>query len=157
LRIIENEIYERAKMIREDRKKVYEEDMARRIPLNTKGKALMSGIAFCAHCGGHLCLTTNVKTYKKADGTMGKSKRIRYRCYNKSRKVRDCDGQTEYTMEKLDGIITAVLLKLFESIKAVPEGELIEKRYQKELAGIEVKYRGDNGIPHRQRKYQARL
>ena len=141
LQIIENDIFERAQMIRIDRSKEYEEGVARRIPLNTKSEALISGLAFCAHCGGRLVVTTNVKKYKKADGTEVKTKRIRYRCYNKSRKICACDGQTEYTKERLDSIIDGLLFKLFGGIQALPENELVEKRYRLELSGCEKKYR----------------
>jgi len=78
---------------------------------------------------------------RKADGTQTRQKRIRYRCYNKTRKICDCDGQTEYSMEKLDGIVTAVLLNLFKGVKSLSEKELIEKWYQAELESCTNKYK----------------
>jgi len=134
LQIIENYIFERAQMIRTDRSKKYEEDIARKIPLNTKGEALIPSLAHCAHCGGKLVLTTNPRSYTRADGTVVETKRVRYRCYNKSRKICECDGQSEYGMERLDGIITEVLYGLFKNLKSLPENKLVEKRYQSELA-----------------------
>ena len=142
LQIVDNFIFERAQLVRIDRSKKYEEEKARRIPLNTKGEALMTGIAFCGHCGGKLCLTTNMKSRKRADGTEVKTKRIRYRCYNKSQKICECDGQTEYGMENLDAIITEVLCGLFKNIQCFSENELIEKRYQNELASCINKLNG---------------
>jgi len=142
LKIVDNYIFERAQMIRTDRTKDYEEEKARRIPLNTKGEALISGIAFCGHCDGKLCLTTNVKSRERADGTVVKTKRVRYRCYNKSRKTCVCDGQTEYSMEELDGIIIEVLCSLFENIRGLSKNELIEKSYQNELANCINKLNG---------------
>jgi hypothetical protein len=133
LQIIENDIFERAQEIFKDRSVKYKEDEARRIPLNTKGEALISGKAFCAHCGGRLSLTTNVKYRTKADGTVITKKRVRYICYNKSRKISDCNGQSGYAIEKLDGIITEVLYRLFSIILTLPENELVENQYQNEL------------------------
>jgi DNA invertase Pin-like site-specific DNA recombinase len=142
LQIVDNCIFERAQVVRIDRSKKYEEEKARRIPLNTKGEALMSGIAFCGHCGGKLCLTTNMKSRKRADGTEVKTKRVRYRCYNKSRKICECAGQTEYCMENLDAIITEVLCGLFKNIQGLSKSELIEKRYQSELTSCINKLNG---------------
>jgi len=75
---------------------------SRRLPLRTKGASLLSGNVFCAHCGGRLRLTTTGKSY--------------------TRKLCLCDGQTGYTMTKLDGIMTSLLL------------DLVEWRYKSELA-----------------------
>lgn len=41
----------------------------RHIPINTKGKALLTGLAFCGCCGKRLSLTTNGKGRRRADGT----------------------------------------------------------------------------------------
>jgi DNA invertase Pin-like site-specific DNA recombinase len=141
LKILDNDIFERAQAIRIARSKQHEEEKANWVPLNTKGKALMPSIAYCAHCGGKLVLTTNTKKDTRADGTVVKTKRIRYRCYNKSRKICKCDGQTEYTVEKLDGIITAVMLSLFKSVKSFSERDLIQKRYQTELESCKNKHK----------------
>ena len=45
-----------------------------------------------------------------------------------------CDGQTGYATHKLDDIISLLLLDLFKNVKDTPEKELMEKRYQSELA-----------------------
>jgi DNA invertase Pin-like site-specific DNA recombinase len=142
LQIIDNEIWEQAQMIRIARKREYEDERSRRIPLNTKGEALLSGNIFCSHCGGRMCLTTNVKLYNKVDGEVVRTKRIRYRCYNKTRKICACDGQTEYGMEKLDDIVTRLLFSLFNDIQATPENQIIEKRYQSELVSCTAKLKG---------------
>ena len=58
----------------------------RTVPLNTTGQSLLSGNIFCGHCGGRLVLTTNGTTTRLADGTPVHKKRIRYVCYNKTRR-----------------------------------------------------------------------
>jgi hypothetical protein len=45
-------------------------------------------------------------------------------------------------MEKLDGIISEVLFGLFKNIQALPESDLIEKRYQMELTSCINKHKG---------------
>ena len=81
----------------------------RTVPLNTTGQSLLSGNVFCGHCGGRLVLTTNGTTVRLADGTPVHKKRIRYVCYNKTRRRQECSGQTGYTMHILDEIVTEVL------------------------------------------------
>jgi len=56
--IIQPGIFERARELLLERSAGYAE--RRRIPMNTKGYALLSGNIFCGHCGARLTLTTNI-------------------------------------------------------------------------------------------------
>jgi len=132
LKIIDDEIFSKAQEIRIQRSNKYEP--LRRLPLRTKGESLLSGNIFCGSCSGRLTLTTNGTIYTNKNGEQINKKRIRYICYNKSRKIIPCDGQTGYTTHKLNDIISLLLANLFKSIKDTPENTLIEKRYQSELA-----------------------
>ena len=132
LQIIENDTFEKAQEIRIQRSNEYEPQ--RHLPLQTKGESLLSGNIFCASCGGRLVLTTNGRKHIRSDGTETVYKRVKYICYNKSRKIMPCDGQTGYATHKLDDIISLLLLDLFKKVKGTPEKELIEKRYHSELA-----------------------
>jgi len=132
LRIVDDEVYKKAQDIRIQRSNEYEPQ--RTLPLQTKGESLLSGNIFCASCGGRLTLTTNGRKHTRADGTETVYKRVKYICYNKSRKIVPCDGQTGYTTHKLDDIISMLLLNLFKSVQDTPEKDLMEKRYQSELA-----------------------
>jgi len=140
LQIVDNEIFNKAQKIREQRTNEYASQ--RRIPLRTNGQSLLSGNIFCAGCGGRLSLTTAGKSYTKKDGTYVENKKIRYTCYNKSRKICDCNGQTGYTMSKLDGIISELLVGLFDNVRDIPERELIEKRYYADLSVCKNKLKG---------------
>jgi len=140
LRIIDDDLFEQAQKLRTARGNDYEK--MRKLPLNTKGQSLLSGNIFCGHCGSRLSLTTNGKPYTKADGTVVKNKRIRYICYNKTRKINECNGQTGYTMKKLDGIVIELLSNLFQNIKGASESRLIENSYQAELTSCTVKLKG---------------
>lgn len=57
-------------------------------PKNTKGNSLLAGMIFCGHCGLRLYVTTSGRSHG------------------------DCDGQTGYTVEKLDKMVEAVILSL---------------------------------------------
>ncbi|MCL2684353.1 MAG: recombinase family protein [Synergistaceae bacterium] len=94
LQIIPQEAFNRAQEISVERSSDYAE---RRIPLNTKGNALLSGNIFCGHCNARLTLTTNGKKYQRKDGGFTVTPKTRYVCYNKTRHPEKCDGQTGYT------------------------------------------------------------
>ena len=90
------------------------------VPFNSKGKALLSGMVYCAHCGSKLVLTTS--SGRRAKGEPERETRIRYACHYKIRHSQDCDRQTGYSGEKLDGIIDIVDKKyqnLAEKMKLV--------------------------------------
>ncbi len=107
LQIISQRQYERAIEImkeRSDKKKANPT-----VPLNTKGKSLITGKIYCGHCGSRLTLTTNGRYRKKKDGSIDKTKRIRYVCYGKTRKQTECNGQTGYTLHILNALIDEVI------------------------------------------------
>lgn len=107
-----------------------------RVPLNTTGQSLLSGNIFCGHCGGRLVLTTNGTTTRLADGTPVHKKRIRYVCYNKTRRRQECTGQTGYTMHILDGIVTEVLHQVFDKMQGASNDMIVGSAVQKQMAMI---------------------
>jgi len=137
LRIIDDDTFETAQTLKGQRSKEFTKP--RNLPMNTKGQCLLSGNIFCAHCGGRLHISTNSKVYKKADGSEKITKRFRYVCYNKTRKICECNGQSGYTATKLDNIVSELLLKLFRNVKSISGDELIEKQHQNELASCTAK------------------
>ena len=108
----------------------------RTVPLNTTGQSLLSGNVFCGHCGGRLVLTTNGTTVRLADGTPVHKKRIRYVCYNKTRRRQECSGQTGYTMHILDGIVTEVLHQVFDKMQGASTEMIAGSAVQKQMAMI---------------------
>ena len=108
----------------------------RTVPLNTTGQSLLSGNIFCGHCGGRLVLTTNGKTVRRADRTAVYKKRIRYVCYNKTRRRQECTGQTGYTMHIVDGIVTEVLHQVFNKMQGASGDMIVGSAVQKQMAMI---------------------
>lgn len=74
--------------------------------MRTKGKAMLSGNIFCAHCGGRLTTIRYRDHYTRADGSEYSVDQIKYSCYHKSRKLCKCDGQTTYQAGCVDLIGT---------------------------------------------------
>ena len=131
LQIITPKQFETAQQISKTRSQRYKEQCG--VPMNTKGKSLLSGNVYCGHCGAKLTLTTTGRYRKRKDGSIDKTSRIRYVCYGKTRKQTDCSGQTGYTMYKLDEIIEKAIKQVFDVMKGIPKSQIISDRYEKEL------------------------
>ncbi|MDR1821872.1 MAG: recombinase family protein [Oscillospiraceae bacterium] len=131
LRIIQQGMFDSAQRIMQERSQDFAD---RRIPLNTKGSALLSGNVFCGHCGARLTLTTNGKKYTRKDGGVTTTPKMRYVCYNKTRHPDRCDGQTGYTAHKLDAVVENVVKMIFQKVRAQPKEAIIEKQFESRLA-----------------------
>jgi len=135
LQIISPETFEKAQEIARERASSYAD---RRIPLNTKGDALLSGNVFCGHCNARLTLTTNGKKYLRKDGEVTITPKTRYVCYNKTRHPEKCDGQTGYTTSKLDGVVEKIVESIFARIKEKPGEQIIAAQFEERIAGIKL-------------------
>ena len=107
-------------------------DAENRTPLNIHGKSLLSGNAYCGHCGAKLELTSSRKWRKLADGSLDDTLRVRYTCYGKLRKQTNCTGQTGYTVHILDEIIDKAVRQIFSKMRGIPKEQIVTKRYEKE-------------------------
>lgn len=132
LQIVPQELFDQAQDIRRQRAEA-KANMPR-VPINMRGKSLLSGNVFCGHCGSRLHLTTTSRYYTKADGTVVKKRRVRYACYKKVRKIVECGGQSGYSAEKLDRMVEAVIKDIFNKMKGISKDEMISARYEKQLA-----------------------
>lgn len=94
LKIISEEEAARIDEILEHRARVNEEK--RRIATKTKGGAMLSDNIFCAHCGGRITTMHHKDHYFRKDGSEYLKDTLKYCCYYKSRKLCECDGQTNF-------------------------------------------------------------
>ena len=129
LQIITQEQFDAVQEIYKSRKKID----GPHAPLNTRGQSLLAGNVFCGHCGARLNLTTSGRNRRKKDGSTDTVQRIRYACYGKTRKRTECDGQTGYTMKKLDGIVDKLIRQIFAKMKGIPKSVVISSQSEKEL------------------------
>jgi DNA invertase Pin-like site-specific DNA recombinase len=135
LQIIDPHTYEAAQNLRLQRSADYNE---RRVPLNTKGSSLLSGNIFCGHCGARIIVTTSGKKRQRKDGEVTVTPRTRYICYNRTRHAYLCDGQTGYTVHKLDAIVETIVRELFRQLSDVPKDAVIAERYASQLAEYQM-------------------
>lgn len=134
LQIITPETFRLAQELMDQRTNEAKEQ--RTMPRNTRGQSLLSGNVFCGHCGGRLTLTTNGTVRVNADGERIGRKRIRYVCYNKTRKRQECNGQTGYTMHILDKLVTDVLHEVFSRMQAVKEEEIVSRTHRSAVVSL---------------------
>lgn len=130
LHIIDNEEYEAVQFILNQRSRKDEEK--RQIAMNTKGKAMLSGNVFCAHCGHRLTTICYKDRYERRDGTVNETVVIKYSCYHKSRKLCECDGATTYRADQVDAIVSEFMRNLFEMLKSSPDEELLERAFRRQ-------------------------
>ena len=133
LQIRSEETYEQLRYILEQRGNANDEK--RHIAMQTKGKAMLSGNIFCAHCGGRLTAIRYRDQYTRADGSIYSVDQIKYSCYHKSRKLCKCDGQTTYQADKVDRIITRIMQGMFKCISGAPEEERLQELFKRQMAG----------------------
>ena len=133
LQIVDEITFERAQYILDQRSKSFEDK--RTIARQTKSKNLLSGIMYCAHCGGRLTsIVYREKYIRKKDGSLYDRSQLKYLCYHKSRGLCKCDGQSTYVAERVDNAVIEVIHQMFESIKGAPSEEILQKRLKKEMA-----------------------
>ena len=133
LQIIPAQQFEAAQRIRENRSNRAAQESEYRVPLNIHGQSLLSGNAYCGHCGAKLTLTSSRKWRKLSDGTLDDTLRVRYTCYGKLRKQTGCTGQTGYTVHILDEIIDKSVRQIFSKMRGIPKGQIITRRYEREV------------------------
>jgi len=127
LQIIDVKAFEKVQKMIAMRTKAYQDE--RKIPLNTKGRTLLSGNVYCGHCGSRLTVTTNGKRY--VDGVA--TPKFRYVCYYKTRHSHLCNGQTGYTARILDGMIEHIVKSILEQMKNQPKDEMVNSRYNEHM------------------------
>ncbi|WP_167569118.1 recombinase family protein [Brevibacillus migulae] len=94
----------------------------------TKSPLLLTGLTRCGHCGAAISTTYNYKSWTLADGTVQKKRLPKYRCSGKALNATNCDGQTIYSQEKIEGIVLKQVNIYLDKLKQVDLTSHIEKR-----------------------------
>ena len=119
LRLISDEDFNFTQEILRQRTKSNDEKLT--IAMSNKGKALLSGNIFCAHCGCRLVTSRYKESYIKHDGTSSGIEYPRYVCYHRSRGLNDYDGASTYNAEKVDGVVMGIMREIFANISGCPQ------------------------------------
>ena len=135
LRIIDDDVFAHAQDIMRQRTQPHSS-----VPLNCKGKSLLVGNIFCAHCGNRLTLTTSGRKKTMPDGTVQKEIRMRYQCHYKVRHPGECEGQSGYSVKKVDAIVDQLIRMKFSEITAASESEILCGQHEKDIELAKSKY-----------------
>lgn len=111
------------------------DESKRTIAMTNKGKTLLNGNIYCAHCGCRLATTSYTERYKRKDGSLYEKQSSRYVCYHRSRGLNDCDGATTYIADKIDKAIIKAMRTIFANISGCPQEEKIAEAYKSVIAG----------------------
>ncbi|MFR5898622.1 MAG: recombinase family protein [Neglectibacter timonensis] len=128
LRIIEQEVFDRAQELRDTRRREKGEDSDSYSP-----HALLCGKVFCAHCGNRLNITSSGRTRLRADGSTVKEKRFRYSCHYNVRHPGQCDGQSGYGVTKLDAIVESIVCTKFSEILECSKSKLLQDMLRRDM------------------------
>lgn len=123
------------------------------IARTTKGKTLLSGNIYCAHCGSRLVASSAVYSYTLKDGAVKRSQFMRYSCYHKVRKLNDCDGQSVYSASKVDNLVLSAVKKYFAQITEKSMDEALEIRYNRKISEYKKYIRVMKAKKEKEEKY----
>ena len=137
LQIIDEKIFEQAQFILDEREQANEEK--RKIALTTRSESLLSGIMYCAHCGGRMTSIIHTDRRRRKDGSLYEFSREKYLCYHKSRVLCECGGQCSYVAFKVDEAVCEAVENMFASIKDSPDEKVLKKHFTKEMQGFKAK------------------
>lgn len=136
LQIIDENHFMQAQYILDQRS--YKEQEKQQIARNTKGKTLLSGNLYCAHCGSKMIATSYVDSHTRADGTEYRVRRQRYICCNKAQKRGKCDGQAAYVAATVDEAVLEILREYFSRIRVTPRDKALERRYKQDIIATQA-------------------
>ena len=137
LKIVDDAIFNRTQEILEQR--VVKNQERHSIALTTRGQDLLSGMMRCGHCGGFLTSYESRRKHTLADGTVKVYTSRRYMCYHKCRKLKDCDGQGTYNVDRIDKAVNSAVIEMFKNINDAPDEKAISKALSKEAARSRAK------------------
>ena len=136
IQIIEEPLFFQAQYILAQR--AYAEKDKQQIARTTKGKPLLSGNLYCAHCGSRMVATSYVDRYTRVDGSEYRVRKQRYICCNKARKRGECDGQAAYIAATVDDAVVELLREYLARITVTPKDKALERQYKRDIASAKA-------------------
>lgn len=89
-------------------------------PLRTDAGGLLTGLLYCAHCGGRLTIN---HCSKKVDNSAGRHEYYWdvYRCYRRMGAKAACTGQSTYNALRIEDVVINTVNAFFARIKRTPQ------------------------------------
>lgn len=128
IQIIDEDTFARVQEIRLNRRKG---ERTMTIPMQTAGKALLSGFLYYGHCGARINSTVHRKEYQKKDGSLYRRDQRVYRCNAGIDGVPvECDGPRIYRAHRIEAAFRSTMSALLEQLEALPVETILEYKYQ---------------------------
>lgn len=131
LQIVDEMLFEKAQFILDQRMR--NNNDKRKITLKNQSRSLLSGIMFCAHCGGRITSDISKDSYTTKDGTTKHTVNPRYRCYHNCNHICKCDGQTVYSAAKVDSVVINIIRDMLSRIGDEPDETEFRKEFDKHI------------------------
>lgn len=106
-----------------------------RVPLSTKGTALLTGLIYCGGCGTKLVLTSS-----SGGSRTGQKRPIKlvYQCHHHVRHPDECDNQYNFIVDIVDGIVLTAVRTMFSRMGKVSTAKIIQRQYDFETKTAEA-------------------
>lgn len=130
LQIVEDAIFSQVQELKESRNR--KENNMSTISAPKHGKALLSGLTYCGHCGARMNSTIHRKEYRrKRDGSLYRRDVRLYRCNaSVEGEPTACDGPRTYHAERIEAAVKTAISALLEQLEALPAETILEYKYQ---------------------------
>ena len=103
----------------------------RNVPLRTDAGGLLTGLLYCANCGGRLTINHCKKVWDNGTGHHEYHWDV-YRCYRRINAKSTCDGQTTYMASKIENVVLDAVCSFFTRIKRVPQADQVRAAMRRE-------------------------
>jgi site-specific DNA recombinase len=124
--IIEEDIWEKVQQIRSN-KSIQNRKLEGYKQIGTSSPLLLIGMIKCGHCNSIISTTYNYSRWTTIDGEKKVAKKPIYRCNGRIDKRINCDGQTTYNRNKIEGIVIKQTKNFINELKSVDFTKEIEK------------------------------
>ena len=159
LRIVDSDLFTKANERMDSRCKNAAEN--KNAAKKSGNPTLLAGIVVCAHCGAKMSAFLHTDRYKLADGSIREKVQAKYNCYQRGQHLRECDGQSLYLAERVDGVVLALVDQMFQQIKQEPYDRSIEQRIRQQDAEWNRKKQAAEkkiqAARHKQQRYEEEI
>lgn len=107
--------------------------------IGTSSPLLLIGFIKCGHCNNKIATTYNYSRWTRKNGEKCVTKKAIYRCNGRIDKRVNCDGQTTYNRNKIEGIVEEETFKYIDELKNVDLYKEIKKFEKENIRNIEKK------------------
>ena len=137
LQIVDKELFEQAQYILDQRAK--KNDDERRIAMTTKSQTMLSGIMFCAHCGGRLTSMYTMIPIQELTERSGRVSTSDIFVIINAGSCANATGNLHTQLKKLTAAVCGVMMDIFGKITGAPDEMVLKRKFDKEIAGCKAK------------------